>query len=334
MNHKTRSSQFLLTALFACAVGLPAGAKAADTQSTSDASLMRIEDPGMALRLVGEFNTLPKADLQKIKDALPDKAKATPAKPRKVLLFCRCEGSQNHWRGILGGNALFILAGEKTGAFSCVRAYEMDAFEPENLKGFDAVVFNNTTNLKFTNPNHRAALLDFVTSGKGVMGLHAAADCFYDWKEGAAMMGGCAAGHPWMKCAVKLDDPQHPLLAAFAGKGFYIADEMYKIKEPYSRENLRVLLSFDLSHMTTPEANSGREDKDNPVAWIHEVGKGRVFYSNIGHIWQDFSQKPMQEFFLDALQYVIGDLKADATPSAKLNPQPTPAPAPAPDQPK
>jgi hypothetical protein len=142
------------------------------------------------------------------------------------------------------------------------------------------------------------------------------------------MMGGCAAGHPWMKCAVKLDDPQHPLLAAFAGKGFYIADEMYKIKEPYSREHLRVLLSFDLSHMPERDASVGRADKDNPVAWIHEFGKGRVFYSNIGHIQQDFFQKPMQEFFLNALQYVIGDLKADATPSAKLNPQPTPAAAP------
>ena len=204
----------------------------------------------------------------------------------------------------------------------------MEAFEPENLKGFDAVVFNNTTNLKFTNPKHRAALLEFVRSGKGIMGLHAAADCFYDWKEGAAMMGGCAAGHPWMKCAVKLDDPQHPLLAAFGGKGFYFADEMYKIKEPYSREHLRVLLSFDLSHMSERDANAGRADKDNPVAWIHEVGQGRVFYSNIGHIQQDFFQKPIQEFFLDALQYVIGDLKADATPSAKLNPQPGPALAP------
>jgi uncharacterized protein len=64
------------------------------------------------------------------------------------------------------------------------------------------------------------------------------------------------------------------------------------------------------------------------VAWIHEVGKGRVFYSNIGHIWQDFQPPAMQQFFLDALQYVIGDLKFDATPSAKLNPMPTPAPAP------
>jgi hypothetical protein len=168
------------------APGLPGELKGADTQSTADESLMRVEDPGMAQRLLGEFKTrtqadfsLSQADLQKIKDALPDKAKATPAKPRRVMLFCRCEGSQNPWRGILGGNAAFILAGERTGAFSCVRAYEMDAFEPENLKGFDAIVFNNTTNLKFNNPKHRAALLDFVTSGKGVMGLHAAADCFY-----------------------------------------------------------------------------------------------------------------------------------------------------------
>jgi uncharacterized protein len=306
--------------------------KSAISQPTSDENLMRFDDPGAVQRFLGEFKTRTKADfvisqadLQKIKDALPDRVKVTPAKPRRVMLFCRCEGSQNHWRGILGCNAAFILAGEKTEAFSCVVEYEMDAFEPENLKNYDAIIFNNTSNLKFYNPNHRAALLEFVRRGKGVMGFHAAADCFYNWEEGAAMMGACAAGHPWMKCAVKLDDPHHPLLEAFEGKGFYFADEIFKIKEPYSREQLRVLLSLDMSHMSEQEAAVGREDKDNPLAWIHEFGLGRVFYTNIGHIQQDFFQKPMQQFFMDALQYVLGDLKVDDTPSAKLNPQPIPA---------
>ena len=127
---------------------------------------------------------------------------------------------------------------------------------------------------------------------------------------------------------MKLDDPSHPLVKVFGGKGFYMKDEMYKMKEPYSREKLRVLLSFDLSRMNEKADKDGRADHDNPIAWIQEVGKGRVFYCSFGHMDYIFWNKELLQFYLDGIQYALGDLKADATPSAKLNPQPKPALAP------
>lgn len=266
-------------------------------------------------------------DLEKIKAALPEKATVRPAQPRKVLLFGRCEGF-NHAAGIAGGNKAFELIGEKTGAFSTMASNEMSMFDPATLAQFDAIVFNNTTALKFADPKHRKALLDFVHGGKGIVGIHSAVDNFYSWPEAAAMMGALFAGHPWGRCAVKLDDPTHPLVKAFDGKGFYFQDEMYKMREPYSRENLRVLLSFDLSRMTAKDEQAGRTDKDNPIAWIHEVGKGRVFYCSLGHDQRPFFHKPILQFYLDGIQYALGDLKADATPSAKLAKQPAPALAP------
>jgi type 1 glutamine amidotransferase len=271
--------------------------------------------------------SLPEAVVQKIKDALPEKATAQPAKPRKVLLFSRCEGFR-HTDGILGGNLAFKLMGEKTGAFTCEESTEMDVFEPEKLAQFDAIVFNNSTALKFENPQHREALMAFVKGGKGIVGVHAATDNFYNWPEAAAMMGALFAGHPWGRCAVKLDDPQHPLLRALGGQGFYINEEMYKMREPYSRENLRLLLSMDLSHMSENDAKAGRDDKDNPIAWIHEVEKGRVFFCSLGHGAHIFQNPTLLAFYLDGIQYALGDLKADATPSAKLSPQPTPVLAP------
>jgi type 1 glutamine amidotransferase len=267
------------------------------------------------------------ADLQKIKAALPEKATAQPAKPRKVLLFGRCEGF-NHVGGILAGNTALKLMGEKTGAFSTVESTDMAMFEPETLNQFDAVVFNNTTGLKFANPKHREALVQFVRGGKGMVGVHSSTDNFYNWPEGAAMMGALFAGHPWGRCAVRLDDPQHLLLKAFGGKGFYISEEMYKMREPYSREKLRVLLSMDLSHMSKKDDEAGRADKDNPIAWIQEIGKGREFYCSFGHDRPIFFNKAINQFYLDGIQYALGDLKADATPSAKLSPQPTPVLAP------
>lgn len=266
-------------------------------------------------------------DLQRITAALPDHAAVRPAKARKVLLFGRTEGF-NHAGGVAGGNKAIELMGRKTGAFSTEASTEMAMFEPETLARFDAVVFNNTTALKFSDPKHRKALLDFVHGGKGMIGVHSATDNFYNWPEGAAMMGALFAGHPWGRCAVRLDDPNHPLLRTFGGKGFWFSDEMYKMREPYSRQKLRVLLSFDLDKMTAKDAEVGRADRDNPIAWIQEVGKGRSFYCSFGHDQRAFFHQPINQFFLDGIQYAIGDLKADATPSAKLNPPPTAAPAP------
>jgi len=49
-------------------------------------------------------------------------------------------------------------------------------------------------------PGQRA-LLEFVQKGKGIVGIHAATDSFYDWPEGAAILGGLFDGHPWAPAA-------------------------------------------------------------------------------------------------------------------------------------
>ncbi len=269
---------------------------------------------------------LSEQEIQRIKDALPAQATVQPTKPHKVLIFWRCEGFF-HGDGIAAGNKAFELMGEKTGAYTTVASDDMAMFAPDKLKEFDAVIFNNTTTLAFEDLAYRQALLDFVKSGKGIVGTHSSVDNFYKWPEGAAMMGALFAGHPWGEAPVKLDDPQSPLLKAFAGKGFWVQDEMYKMKEPYSRDKLHVLLSFDMSKL--PADAPSREDKDNAIAWIQQVGKGHVFYCSLGHNRHIFWDPAFLQFYLDGIQYALGDLPADATPSAKLDPQPKPVlPAP------
>ncbi|HUT13627.1 MAG TPA: ThuA domain-containing protein [Thermoguttaceae bacterium] len=260
-------------------------------------------------------------EVQKMTEALPEKATVKPARPRKLLIFCRTEGF-NHSAIPYGAKALELM-GKQTGAYESVISDDMAMFEPETLEQFDAVVFNNTVSLKFEDPRHRQALIDFVHGGKGMIGIHGGADNFKNWPEGAAMMGAVFTGHPWGRCPTKLDDPDHPLLKAFGGKGFTISDEMYKFGGPYSREKLRVLLSMDAAK-GDPDKR-GREDGDNAVAWIQQVGQGRTFYCSLGHQHQIFWNPVLLQFYLDGVQYALGDLKADATPSAELDPQPKPA---------
>ena len=211
----------------------------------------------------------------------------------------------------------------------------MASFEPANLARFDAVVFNNTTLLKFENPAHRAALLAFLARGGGMAGIHAGSDNFPTWPEAQALMGGVFHGHPWNAgdtVAVKLDEPTHPLVAPFRGQGFWIRDEIYQIGGPYSRATHRVVLSLDMSkpENARPAEQIKRKDNDFPISWIKQEPTGaRVFYSSLGHNSDVYYQPEILAHFLAGLQYTLGDLPLDAVPSARLSPAPEPALAPA-----
>jgi type 1 glutamine amidotransferase len=263
------------------------------------------------------------ADMDKIKSAIPAKATAKPAKQRKVLVFWLCKGFYH--RSIPVGNTALVELGKMTGAYEAVLSNDMEVFSKENLAQFDAVVFNNTTRLTFDKPEQREALMDFVKSGKGVIGIHAGSDNFYNWPEAAEMMGGQFNGHPWGAggtWAIKIDEPDHVLCNAFECKAFKLKDEIYDIKGAYSRDTHRVLLSLDMSDPSTGSKKGRREDKDYGIAWIKPCGDGRVFYCSLGHNSHIYWTPEVLQHYLDGIQYALGDLKADDSPSAKLSPAP------------
>jgi len=269
---------------------------------------------------------VPDDQVKKIEAALPAAATAKPAAPRKVLVFYRCDGFYHG--SIPVGNVALEMLGKKTGAYETVVSEDLAAFDPGKLDGFDAVVFNNTTRLKFDDEKRRKTLMDFVKGGKGIVGIHAATDNFYDWPEAAAMMGGLFDGHPWGAggtWAFKLDEPNHPLNKAFGGKGFILSDEIYKIKAPYTRDNLRILVSLDMTKERNTKVGGSRGDNDNAVSWCRDFGDGRLFYCSLGHRNEIFWNPAVLQHYLDGIQFALGDLDADATPSAKLSKQPEPA---------
>ncbi len=279
----------------------------------------------------------PKPDeIEKVNEALPSKATVQPKKARKILVFNLTRGFKHD--SIPIGAKTLELMGQKTGAFTVDVSEDISMFEQENLEKYDAIVFNNTTGELFTPPNYKnmsvdekksaderskllkANLLNFVSSGKGIIGIHAATDCFYNWREFGQMMGGYFNGHPWGKVIVKIDDPNHPINKAFNKQGFEISDEIYTYKDPYSRENLRVLLSVDWEQSVQKLNLKGgnRQDNDYALSWIRNYDNGRVFYCAFGHRHDIFWNKQILQHLLDGIQFALGDLKADATPSAKI----------------
>ncbi len=246
--------------------------------------------------------------VKKMTDAAPEKASAKPAKPRKMLVYNKCKGFR-HGSIPFGAKALEIL-GKKTGTFEVVVTEDDAMLAPEKLKEFDAVCINNATTRWKRDGPEMAALKEFVESGKGLVGIHAATD-----GTAGHLFGGLFSGHPWHQVvAIKNDDPAHPVNAAFEGKGFTVKDEIYQFKKIYSRTKLRVLLSLDMAKI---KKKGGRADNDYAVSWVRALGKGRVFYCSLGHRNEVFWNPAILKHYLDGIQFAMGDLKGDTAPSEK-----------------
>lgn len=260
-------------------------------------------------------------ELAKIEAAVPAKATVKPARPRTLLLFNRGKG--NVHTAIPYGAKAIELMGKKTGAFDVVHSTDPAVFQADRLKRFDAICFNNSNRMDFfKDPALQRSVIDFVKSGKGLVGVHAATTNFLakyalDWPEGAEMLGGIFDGHPWHeKVTIRLDEPDHPLNAAFGGKGFEIVDEIYQFTGPYSRRKLRVLLSIDTAKTNMKKGKAiRRTDNDFAVSWVRRYGKGRVFYCSLGHDHHVFWNAAVLRHYLDGIQFALGDLKAEAAPS-------------------
>jgi type 1 glutamine amidotransferase len=223
--------------------------------------------------------------------------------------------------------------GEETGAFETVITRDTMVFQSENLKEFDAVFFNNTVGNLFKDEQLRQNVLDFVYAGGGLLGVHGTTAAFIywpdqieDWPEFGVMLGARGAAHRENDehVFVRNEDPDHPVNRVFGGKDFDYRDEFFRFKNPYSRDLVHVLLSIDTQKTDMEQGRAfgevDRQDNDYAVAWVRQYGQGRVFYSTIAHHPQVFWDPVMLEFYLDAIQYALGDIKASAIPSSSIDP--------------
>lgn len=281
------------------------------------------------------------ADLAKMMAAAPAKASAVPTKKRRLLVYIVANGFVHSSRET-GARAMEIL-GQKTGAWETVVSNDTAALEPDNLKTFDAVCFLNTTGDVFMPkdfdklPDGQKAtararaermqkgLVDFVSGGKGFIGVHSATDTLYNWTGYGELIGGYFDGHPWNAgddVSVRIEDPGHPVTRHLNGEALNFKEEIYQFKEPYDRSKQRVLMGLDLAKSMKKDSLK-RKDNDYAVTWIKNYGAGRVFYTSLGHREDKFSDPKVLGLYLSGIQFALGDLKADATPIAQTTANPT-----------
>ena len=181
-----------------------------------------------------------------------------------------------------------------------------------------------------------------MRSGKGLAGIHAATDCYHTtgrpaqpggpptplvgtWPEFNELIGGFFKFH-WVYptlITVKIDDPNSPLNVMFPPKGFEIVDETYTFaQDSFTRKRVHVLTSVNYQKMSAEDkakepAATRRTDGDYALSYVQRYGNGRVFYQAHGHDEKVYLQRPFVAHMLAGIQYALGDLPADDSPSEK-----------------
>ncbi len=284
----------------------------------------------------------------KVKQLAPDKATVAPKAKRKVLVFSVATGYQHAC--IPHVIEVLKVLGQKTGAFEPTFSTDIEMFSPDKIKQFDAVILQNTCSnnpkrnlfldivtaqgagltktlgqkYKDLTPAQQAAraaeleksLLDYVAGGGGLVGIHGAIVTFNTSDEFGHAIGAQFSYHPKaQELTLRPVEPNHPLLKAFAGQPFIHTDECYMMMgKDYADKSFRPMLAIE-----TKNVQGARKDADDVVyaSWIKKYGKGRVFYVSPSHFPDSYLSSVLLRYYLDGIQYAIGDLECDDSPVKK-----------------
>ena len=267
---------------------------------------------------------IPTLDRWMIRDAAPRQALVKPKKARKLLIIDLCPQGGFFHRTIPHANLALEFMAKNTGAFEPIFNNDLDNLKYPKIKEYDAVFLNSIVGSVFSDPDVINGLIRYVREGGGLAAIHGSTFASTDVPEYGELLGATTAPHRAFDVAtLKIDDPNSPITKHFEGHDVlsYI-DELYHFPPsgPYSREKLHVLMSINLAK-SPPRAPmlAVRPDNDYGLVWIRSYGNGRVFNCALGHSVLLFGTPTMAQLILNGIQYVLGDLEADATPSAKLS---------------
>ena len=272
---------------------------------------------------------------EKIEALAPSQTRFPSTAPKKILILSLHTGFE-HWV-IPHTEEVFKILGSKSKQFEVIASKDIHQFEKESLSKYDAVVLNNTC----SKPDHRhlfwdqlraestedsaavmtkaqkleSNVIEFVNKGGGLLIIHGGITTFNNSAKFSALVGASFDYHPpQQQVQVKLENPGHPLVAAFPKEGFSHVDEPYFYKNAYANLNFTPLLYFDNAQIRGQRPNQELKSGKTYVAWIRPEGKGKVMYISPSHNAQSFENPALLQFFLDGLQYVVGDVSCDETP--------------------
>ncbi len=243
---------------------------------------------------------------------------ATPTKKHILVI-----GEEKGYRHEAVSHALATIErlGTETGLWDATLRTDAEAltkkkleYNAKNLDSFDAVIFFTGGDLEL-DAQQKSDFLSFVhDDGKGFIGIHSAAITFVDWPEYGEMIGGYYDEHPWgtFDAPILVEDPSFPGMKQWPAS-FVLRDEIYQVRN-YSRDKARVLMRLDPDKIDLANKNVHRTDRDFAVAWAKMSGKGRVYYTTLGHVRETWDKPEFQEMMIGAIRWATGMASADITP--------------------
>ncbi len=214
-----------------------------------------------------------------------------PTEPRKLLVFSLFTGFDH--LVIPHVDRVFQIIGKKSGAFTADITTDIERLSPGSLADYDVLVLNNNCSVGprrnlfldelERNPKYAGmtaqqrqaksdaleqSMLDFVAEGKGLVVIHGAPTLLNNSPKFTGMVGGAFDYHPPnQEVTVRPVDENHPLVAAFRGKGPFVhRDEPYCFNGAYDKLDFRPLLAMDVDGLKDPGGRVGTITRY--VAWI------------------------------------------------------------------
>jgi type 1 glutamine amidotransferase len=246
-------------------------------------------------------------------------ARSAPPQKKHILVIGEEKGYRHE--SVSHAMATIERLGTETGLWDSTIRTDAEAltkkkleYNAKNLTNFDAVVFFTGGNLEM-DAQQKSDFLSFIhEDGKGFLGIHSAAITFVDWPEYGEMIGGYYDEHPWgtFDAPIIVEDPAFPGMQQWP-KSFVLRDEIYQMRN-YSRDKVRVLMRLDAAKIDVGSKNVHRTDRDFAVTWARMYGKGRVYYTTLGHLEDNWDKPEFQKMLIEAIKWVTGITSADTTP--------------------
>ncbi|MDI9356167.1 MAG: ThuA domain-containing protein [Chitinophagaceae bacterium] len=217
----------------------------------------------------------------------------------KVLVFSKTEGFRH------GSIEAGIEAIKKLGVlhnFLVDNTENADFFNEEILQQYRAVIFLNTTG-DVLNNQQQNEFERFIQAGGGYVGIHSATDTEYDWKWYGDLVGAYFVSHPMnpnvQKGKFKIVDKNH-IATDSLPEYWERNDEFYNFKD--ISKNIKPLITIDETSYT-----GGTNGENHPMSWYQEYDGGRVFYTNMGHTSESFSEPLFLKHLLGGIQYAMDE---------------------------
>ncbi len=217
----------------------------------------------------------------------------------RVLVFSRTEGWVH--TSIPFANKAIQKLGEENG-YKVDLSKDPTVFNDDNLRWYDAVIFNNTTG-NVLNAGQQAAFERYIQAGGGYVGIHSAADTEYEWPWYGKLMGAFFASHPHnpnvRPATILVTDKSHPATAGLPDR-WERTDEWYNYR--YFYPGIKVLATLD-----EESYEGGTNGSNHPIAWYHEFDGGRAFYTGGGHEDASYSEPLFLQHLQGGILYAMGN---------------------------